>query len=89
MEYRAKGWLCPFPDITCRDFQIANLIKLNGLKTRVGNWQRFAGHGVTDLEMVFGVSTFSNANEKFSGFVADTTAHPGRITQIRMATLIE
>jgi len=45
--------LCLFLNLTRSGFQIADLIKLNGLKTRIGNRQRIAGS-----EIVFGVSAF-------------------------------
>ena len=76
--------LCLFLNLTRSGFQIADLIKLNGLKTRIGNRQRIAGS-----EIVFGVSAFSHANEKFSGLKSNITAHPERVTQIRVAALIE
>jgi hypothetical protein len=80
---------CIFVNLTSCHFQIADLIKLNGLKTRVGNWQRVAGHGVTGPKLMFGVGAFSHTDEKFSGFTANIAAYPERITQIRVATLIE
>ena len=81
--------LCLFLNLTCSDFQIADLIKFNGLKTRIGHWHRITGYGVTGLEMVFGVSTFPHADEKFSGLTSDTAAYSERVTQIRVAALIE
>lgn len=83
------GRLCLFLNITCSDFQIADLIKLNGLKTRIGNRQCTTGYSVADPEMVFGVSAFSHADEKFSGLTSDTAAYTERITQICVAALIE
>jgi len=81
--------LCLFLNLTRSGFQIADLIKLNGLKTRIGNRQRIAGYCISGLEIVFGVSAFPHANEKFSGLKSNITAHPERVTQIRVAALIE
>ncbi len=49
-----------FLNLTCTDFQIADLIKFNGLETRIGNGQRITACGVTGPELVFGVSAFAN-----------------------------
>jgi hypothetical protein len=46
---------CLFSSLTRSDFQIADLVKLNSLKTWLGNPQRFTRDGVTRLELVFGV----------------------------------
>ena len=87
---RKRGWntvpwgrLRFFLNIPRTDFQIANLIKLNGLKARIGNRQRITGYRVPDLEMVFGVSAFAHTDEKLSGFTSDTAAYPERISEIR------
>lgn len=58
------------------DFQIADLIKFNGLKTRIGNRQRIPGYRITGPEMVLGVSAFTYADEKFSGLTSDIAAYP-------------
>ena len=80
---------CLFPNLTHSDLQIAGLVEFNGLKTRVGNRQRFTGDDVTRPELAFGVSTFPHANEKFSGLAPNVAAHPERLTQILVAALIE
>src|SRR5260370_19142136 len=49
------------------NFQIADLVELNDLETRIGNRQCFAGDASTHLELVFGLRAFPHANEKFSG----------------------
>ena len=59
------------------------------LKTWIGNRQRIAADGVAPIELVFGVSAFPHADEKFSGLKSNNTAHPERVTQIRVAALIE
>lgn len=64
-------------------------MKLNGLKTRITNRQRFTGDDVTRPELLFGVSAFPHANKKFSGLVSDVAAHPERVTEIGVAALIE
>jgi len=63
-----------FLNLTYSDFQIADLIKFNGLETRIGHRQRIPGYSVTGPEMVFGVSAFPNSDEKFSGLTSDTAA---------------
>ena len=78
-----------FPNLTCGGLQIADLVELNGLKTRIGNRERFARHIVTDLELVFGVSAFSHADEKLPSLASDAAPHPKRVTQIRVAALVE
>jgi hypothetical protein len=80
---------CLFHNLRPIDFQATDLIKLNSLKTWVGNRQRFTGDGVTRLELVFGVSAFPHANKKFSGLASDVAAHPERVTEIGVAALIE
>ena len=62
---RKRGWntvpwgrLRFFLNIPRTDLQIADLIKLNGLKTRIGNRQRIAGYSIAGSEIVFGVSAF-------------------------------
>ncbi|HEX8798855.1 MAG TPA: hypothetical protein VF772_09590 [Terriglobales bacterium] len=58
---------CLFHNLTYSIFQIADLVELNGLQTRIGNRQCLAGDGIiTRLELVFGVRAFPHANEKFS-----------------------
>jgi hypothetical protein len=71
------------------DLQIADLIKLNGLKTRIGNRHRISGHGVTSPKMMFGLGAFPYADEKFSGLTPDSAPYAERVTQIGMAALIE
>jgi hypothetical protein len=80
---------CLFLNLTYSDFQIADLVELNGLKTWIGDRQRFAGDGVTRPELVFGVSAFPHADEKFSGLPSNVAAHSERLAQIRVASLIE
>jgi len=80
---------CLFRKLRPNGFQAADLIKLNRLKTWVGNRQRFTGDGVTRLELVFGVGAFPHANKKFSGLASDVAAHPERITEIGVTALIE
>src|SRR6516162_1494143 len=38
---------CLFRNVTYSIFQIADLVELNGLQTRIGNRQCFAGDGIT------------------------------------------
>jgi hypothetical protein len=71
------------------DLQIADLIKLNRLKTRIGNRQRAPRDRITGPEMMFGVGTSPHADEKFSGLISDVAAYPERVTQIGVAALIE
>src|SRR6516165_5529553 len=80
---------CLFHNLTYSIFQIADLVELNGLQTRIGNRQCFAGDGITHLELVFGVRAFPHANEKFSDLIANVAAHPERVTQIRVTARIE
>jgi hypothetical protein len=68
--------LCLFLNLTYGDFQIADLIKFNGLKTRIANRQRIPGCRVTGPEMVFGVSAFPHAEEKISGLTSDPATNP-------------
>jgi hypothetical protein len=84
-----RGRRCPFLNATCSDLQIADLIKLNCLKTRIGNRQGFTADGVARFELVFGVSAFPHADEKFSGLTSNISAYPEGVTQIRVAALIE
>lgn len=70
-----RGRLCLSLNFLSSDFQIADLIKFNGLKTRIGNRQRIPGYRVTGPEMVLGVSAFPYANEKFSGLTSDIAAY--------------
>ena len=58
-------------------------------KHRGGNRQGFAGYRVTGPELVFGVGAFPHTDEKFSGLTPNVAAHPERVTQIRVAALIE
>src|SRR6267378_92791 len=80
---------CLFRNLTYSIFQIADLVELNGLQTRIGNRKCFAGDGITHLELVFGVRAFPHANEKFSDLTPNVAAHPERVTQIRVTALIE
>ena len=68
--------LCLFLNHSDGDFQIADLIKFNGLKTRIGKRQRNPGCRVTRPEMVFGVSVFPHAEEKISVFTSDPATNP-------------
>ena len=74
-----RRWLGFFLNLTCIDSQIVHLIKLNGLQPRISNWQCNSGYGVARPKTVFGVSPFTHADEKFSGFASDTAAHPERV----------
>src|SRR5215470_8408150 len=80
---------CLFRNLMYSLFQIADLIELNGLQTRIGKRQCFAGDGITHLELVFGVRAFPHANEKFSDLTPNVAAHSERVTQIRVTALIE
>src|SRR5882762_9419543 len=80
---------CLFRNLTYSIFQIADLVELNGLQTRIGNRKCFAGDGITHLELVFGVRAFPHANEKFSDLTPNVAAHPERVTQIGVTALIE
>jgi hypothetical protein len=73
-----RARLCRFLHPTLSDFQIADIIEINGLKPRIGNRQHNSGYSVTCLELMFGVSAFPYANEKFSGLSSDTIANPER-----------
>jgi hypothetical protein len=84
-----RGRLCHSLSTTCSDLQIADLIKFDCSKTRIGNRQRIPGYGITGSEMVFGVSAFPHADKKFSGLTSDIATYPERVTQIRVAALIE
>ena len=68
--------LCLFLNPSYGDFQIADLIKFNGLKTRIGKRQRNPGCRVTRPEMVFGVSAFPHAEEKISVLTSDPATNP-------------
>src|SRR5499425_2851864 len=80
---------CLFHNLAYSIFQIADLVELNSLQTRIGNRECFAGDGITHLELVFGVRAFPHANEKFSDLTPNVAAHPERVTQIRVTALIE
>jgi hypothetical protein len=80
---------CLFRNLRPNGFQAADLIKLNRLKTWIGNRQRFTGNGVTCLELVFRMGAFPYANKKFSRLASDSAAHPERIAEIGVAALIE
>jgi hypothetical protein len=71
-----RGRLCVSLNFLSSDFQIADLIILNGFKTWIGNRQRIPGYGVTGLEMVLSVGAFPYADKKFSGLTSDTAAYP-------------
>jgi len=53
-------------NLTHSGLQIADLAALDGFQTRVGNPRRINGHSVTNPELVFGVSAFTQADKKFS-----------------------
>jgi hypothetical protein len=82
-------WLRLLLSSASNGFQAADLIKLDGLKSRIGDWQRFPGDTVPCLELVHGVSAFPYADAKFSILTSDTAAYPKRITKIGVAALIE
>jgi hypothetical protein len=84
-----RGRLRLVLDFVYGDFQIAHLVKFNGLQTRVCNRQCISGYQITGSEIVFGVSAFPYANEKLSGLTCDPAAYPERITQIHVTALIE
>jgi hypothetical protein len=81
--------LCLFLNLPHTDFWIAELVEFDGLKERDGNGQLITGYLVTGPEIVRGVSAFSHAGEKFSGFTSDTTVHSERVTQICAKALVE
>jgi hypothetical protein len=70
-----RGRRCFFSNLASGDFQIADLIKFNGLKTRIGNRQPIPGYRVTGPEVMFSVSAFSHADEEFSGLTSDTASN--------------
>jgi len=78
-----RWWRCLFRNLPYSNFQIADLVELNDLETRIGNRQCFAGDGITHLELVFGVRAFPHADEKISDLTPNVAAHPERVTQIR------
>ena len=53
-----RWWRCLFRNLPYSNFQIADLVELNDLETRIGNRQCFAGDGSTHLELVFGLRAF-------------------------------
>jgi hypothetical protein len=65
-----------FRNHTYSNFQIADLVELNGLETQIDNRQCFAGDGIAHLELVPGASAFPHANEKFLGLTPNVAAHP-------------
>ena len=71
-----RGRFCLFLNPTSGDFQTADLIKFNSLKTRIDNRQRIPGYRVTGPELVFGVSVFPHADEKLSDLASDMAPHP-------------
>jgi hypothetical protein len=48
------------------DFQVADLIKFDGLELRISHWQRITGYGVSGAELVPGVRALPDAEVKFS-----------------------
>jgi hypothetical protein len=86
---RPGRWLRFLLNPASNGFQAADLIKLDGLKTWIGDWQRFAGDTVRCLELVLGVSAFPYSDAKFSTLTSDTAANPKRVTKICVAALIE
>jgi hypothetical protein len=58
VEHHATAAAVSLPHLAYSIFQIADLVELNGLQTRIGNRQGFAGNGITHLELVFGVRAF-------------------------------
>jgi hypothetical protein len=86
---RPGRWLRLLFNPAPNGFQAADFIKLDGLKSRIGDWQRFAGDTVPCLELVLGVSAFPYTDAKFSILTSDTAAYPKRVTKICVAALIE
>jgi len=82
-------WLRLLLNPASNGFQAADLIKLDGFNSRIGDWQRFAGDTVPCLELVLGVSAFPYTDPKFSILISDTASHQKRVTKICMAALIE
>jgi hypothetical protein len=82
-------WLHLCSTRTFSYFQIANLIKLNGFQTRIGNGQRTTGYGITNLELMLGLSTRSDTDQELSDFSSNVALNSQRIAQIDMAHLIE
>jgi hypothetical protein len=78
-----------FLNLSYGNFQIADLVKFNGLKTRLGKRQRIPGCPVTCPEVVFGVSAFTDTEEKITLLISDPATNPECVTQIRMMTLVE
>lgn len=60
-----------FLNLAFSDSQFADLIELNRLQARISNWQSFTGYGVAGAKLMSGVSAFSHAYEKLSGFASD------------------
>jgi hypothetical protein len=84
-----RGWLHLCSTRTFSYFQIADLIKLNGFQTRIGNRQRITGYCITCLELMLGLSPRSDTDQKLSNFSSNIALNSQRITQIDMAHLIE
>ena len=78
-----------FLNLSYGDFQIADLVKFNGLKTRVGMRQRIPGCRIARPEMVFGVGAFPHAKEKIAALTSNPATNPECVTQIRMMALVE
>src|SRR5260370_34278232 len=55
-----------FRDLMCSIFQIADLVELNGLQTRIANRKCFAGHAITHLGPVFRVPAFPHPHHNLS-----------------------
>lgn len=89
MQHHATVVAVSLPQPSYSNFQIADLVELNDLETRIGNRHCFAGDGSTHMELVFGLRAFPHANEKFSGLTPHVAADPERVTEIRVAALIE
>ena len=71
-----RGWLCLFLNLTCGDFQIADLIRFNGLKTRIADEQRIPACRVAGPETAFGASVLPHSEEKISGLTSDPATNP-------------
>jgi hypothetical protein len=69
-------WFGLLRNLSFRDLQTTHLIELNGLHSWFDNWQRVAARDVPRPELVFDVSAFANAYEKFSVLASYPAAHP-------------
>jgi hypothetical protein len=58
-------------------FHIADLVKFNGLKRRIGKRQRIPGCRVTCPEMSFGVSAFPHTEKKIAALTSNPATNAG------------